>query len=193
MEQRSERIEIVDSKNVSLGQGLIVMHAAECIRAGYGLDDVLKSVDETVARTRSYGLITDLSYAVRGGRIRPSIKWLADKLRLTPILSNTGDGSIGVRNFMVGRRNLLRRFAQHVAGRTRRGKTYRVAIGHANCQNDAEQLSAELLKRLPDIETTYVTELGSAVGVHAGPGALLVAIQEYRPPAKSTDDQHAAT
>ena len=188
--QRSDRITVVDSKNVSLGQGLIVMHAAECVRAGYTLDDVLTSVGETASRTRTFGLIMDLSYAVRGGRIRPSIKWLADQLRLTPILSNTGDGNIGVRNFMVGRRNLLRRFARHVAGQTQRRNTYRVAIGHANCQDEANRLREELLDKLPSIETSYVTELGSAVGVHAGPGALLVSLQEYRPLARSGRSGH---
>ncbi len=179
--QRSDRITVVDSRNVSLGQGLIAMHAAECVRAGYPLDDVLASVGEIAAQTRTYGLVTDLSYAVRGGRIRPSIKWLADRLRLTPILSNSVDGTIGVRNFMAGRRNLLRRFARHVARRAQRGKMYRVAIGHANCRDDADRLREELLDKLPGIEASYVTELGSALGVHAGPGALVVSLQEYRP------------
>ncbi len=179
--QRSDRITVVDSRNVSLGQGLIAMHAAECVRAGYPLDDVLASVGEIAAQTRTYGLVTDLSYAVRGGRIRPSIKWLADRLRLTPILSNSVDGTIGVRNFMAGRRDLLRRFARHVARRAQRGKMYRVAIGHANCRDDADRLREELLDKLPGIETSYVTELGSALGVHAGPGALVVSLQEYRP------------
>lgn len=179
--QRSDRITVVDSRNVSLGQGLIAMHAAECVRAGYPLDDVLASVGEIAAQTRTYGLVTDLSYAVRGGRIRPSIKWLADRLRLTPILSNSVDGTIGVRNFMAGRRDLLRRFARHVARRAQRGKMYRVAIGHANCRDDADRLREELLDKLPGIEASYVTELGSALGVHAGPGALVVSLQEYRP------------
>ena len=179
--QRSDRITVVDSRNVSLGQGLIAMHAAECVRAGYPLDDVLASVGETAAQTRTYGLVTDLSYAVRGGRIRPSIKWLADRLRLTPILSVSIDGTIGVRNFMAGRRDLLRRFARHVARRAQRGKIYRVAIGHANCQDDADRLREHLLNKLPGIESSYITELGSALGVHAGPGALVVSLQEYQP------------
>ena len=179
--QRSDRITVVDSRNVSLGQGLIAMHAAECVRAGYPLDDVLASVGETAAQTRTYGLVTDLSYAVRGGRIRPSIKWLADRLRLTPILSISIDGTIGVRNFMTGRRDLLRRFARHVARRAQRGKIYRVAIGHANCQDDADRLREHLLNKLPGIESSYITELGSALGVHAGPGALVVSLQEYQP------------
>ena len=179
--QRSDRITVVDSRNVSLGQGLIAMYAAECVRAGYPLDDVLASVGEIAAQTRTYGLVTDLSYAVRGGRIRPSIKWLADRLRLTPILSNSVDGTIGVRNFMAGRRDLLRRFARHVARRAQRGKMYRVAIGHANCRDDADRLREELLDKLPGIEASYVTELGSALGVHAGPGALVVSLQEHRP------------
>lgn len=188
--QRSDHITVVDSRNVSLGQGLIAMHAAECVRAGYSLDGVLTSVDEIATQTRTFGLVKDLSYAVRGGRIRPSIKWLADRLRLTPILSNTIDGTIGVRNFMVGRRDLLRRFARHVARRTQPEKIYRVAIGHANCQDDANRLREELLDKLPGIESSYVTELGSAVGVHAGPGALLVSIQEYRPLSSNGRSKH---
>ena len=82
---------------------------------------------------------------------------------------------------MAGRRDLLSRFARHVARRAKQGKTYRVAIGHANCEENAKRLHEELLDKLPDIESSYVTELGSALGVHAGPGALVVSLQEYRP------------
>ena len=91
---------------------------------------------------------------------------------------------------MAGRRDLLRRFARHVARRTQPEKTYRVAIGHANCQDDANRLREELLDKLPGIESSYVTELGSAVGVHAGPGALLVSIQEYRPLSSNGRSKH---
>lgn len=82
---------------------------------------------------------------------------------------------------MAGRRDLLRRFARHVARRAQRGKIYRVAIGHANCRDDADRLREHLLNKLPGIESSYITELGSALGVHAGPGALVVSLQEYQP------------
>ena len=58
----------------------------------------------------------------------------------------------------------------------------RVAIGHALCEPEAVELESMLRKELPATTRTYITDLGTAIGVHGGPGTLVVAVQHYTPP-----------
>ena len=59
-------------------------------------------------------------------------------------------------------------------------KKYRISIGHANCAEDAHVLMDFITKGFKNIESIDLLEIGSALGVHTGPGALLVGIQKYK-------------
>ena len=178
----SGRVHVVDSRNASLGQGQIAMFAAECAKAGLDIDSTMAAVMEIIPRTTSYCLIRDLSYAVRGGRIAASKKRIADWLKLTPVVRTRPDGRISAQGILPGRRNLLPKFARYIARDCSRDADLHLAIGHAVCLEDAERLQSMLLERLPNIRRSSMTELGSALGAHGGPGAIVAAVQEYTDP-----------
>ena len=81
------RIHVINPRNASLGQGLLVTCAAECAKEGLSIDATLTAVRTMIPQTCTYGLLNDLRYAVRGGRVPRYIKTIADLLRLTAILS----------------------------------------------------------------------------------------------------------
>ncbi|MDZ7644429.1 MAG: DegV family protein [Woeseiaceae bacterium] len=178
------RVHVVNSLNASLGQGLVAVFAAECAAAGLDFDSALAAVDAAIAETYSFALVKNLRSAVRGGRVPASRKLLADVLRLTPVLRTEPDGRITARGVLLGRGDLLPRFARYIARRLDDRLTWRIAIAHAVCEPDAHDLAALLAKRVPSVERITVTELGSALGAHAGPGALVVAAQRHRTPAE---------
>lgn len=175
------RVIAVDSRNASLGQGLVAMSAARMASQGLGLDEITTRLDDVIRRTRTFGLLDDLRYAVRGGRVHRSKKLVADLLRLRPVLTNFPDGTIGAGGFVLGRRNSTRKFARFVSRRMDAGKRYRLAIGHACNPREAERLLDLLLER-PGIDSHYLTEVGPALGAHGGPGMLVVGLQEIGPP-----------
>ena len=57
-----------------------------------------------------------------------------------------------------------------------------IPVGHANCPDDAAELEKLLRRDLPQIERLTMAQLGSALGVHAGPGSLVVAVQPFTTP-----------
>lgn len=167
----------IDSGNVSLGQGLVVLAAAELAAAGRSVDEIAVALGELIAQTRTWALLGSLDHAVRGGRVAPSKRWLARLLRLEPILATFPDGSIGVGGALLGKRDRSRRFARWVARRARGVARWRLAVGHADAPEAAKQLLAELQARIPGIERSILVEIGTALGVHGGPGSLVVALQ----------------
>ena len=179
------RIHVVNSRNASLGQGLLAVAAAEYAKAGLSVEDAIAAVDKLIPETRTYGLLKDLRFAVRGGRVPRWVKTIADLLRATAIIRTVPDGRVASGTFLFGRRNRIPRFARYVARLTPAAGTLDVAIGHALCPEDAAELEHELQQRLHNIHRTTITDIGAALGVHGGPGTLIVATQPYSRPAAS--------
>ena len=51
----------------------------------------------------------------------------------------------------------------------------RIAVAHANRPESGQRLHELLVENVPDLVSSYMTELGAVVSAHAGPGALLAA------------------
>lgn len=173
------RIHVVNSRNASLGQGLLAVLAAECASAGLDVDSALAALDAAIPVTLTFALIPDLRYAVRGGRVPATVKTLADLFRVLPVLRTTADGAVKARGVLRRGRNRLPRFARFIARRIAKDRPLRIAIGHAVCHDEALELESLLRKHLADVRSSSITSLGSAVGVHGGPGTLVVGTQEH--------------
>jgi DegV family protein with EDD domain len=172
------RIHVVDSLNGSLGQGQLAVLAAECAEAGLDVETTLAAIREQVPETRTYAILSDLRYAVRGGRLPRWVKSVADFLRLNPIICTTRDGRVSLSGFMFGSHNRTERFARYIAGRAPKGPV-EIGIGHAICEVDALELENYLRKLVPDIGKLVVTGLGTGIGVHGGPHTLLVSVRPF--------------
>ena len=172
------RIHVLDSLNASLGQGQLAVLAAECAEAGLDVETTLAAVREQVPETKTYAILSDLRYAVRGGRLPRWVKSVADFLRLNPIICTTRDGRVSLSGFMFGSHNRIERFARYIAGRVPKGPV-EIGIGHAICEVDARELENYLRKLVPDIGKLVVTGLSTGIGVHGGPHTLLVSVRPF--------------
>ena len=175
----------LDSRNASIGQGLVVLRAAEMAAEGRTVDDIALALGEVIAGTRTWALLGSIDHAVRGGRVSASKRRLARLLRLEPVLATLPDGRIGMGGALWGRRRRLRRFARWIARRTDASRDWRFAVGHADAPQAAAALVEELRAALPGMEQAFVTEIGTALGVHGGPGTLVVSVQARCRPVQS--------
>lgn len=178
------QVTVLDSRNVSVGLGLVVQAAAEVAAAGAEAAEVIAAATSAIDNTRIYGAIPDLSHAVRGGRIPQPWRWLGSWLPVTFIIALDAGG---VRMRGITLRNgdriaaLLKpalRDVQRTSGNSSR--PLRLLIGHAAVPALAEALRKQCLTQFPTAESVVVTELGPAIGVHGGPGTLALAVQTSR-------------
>jgi DegV family protein with EDD domain len=172
-------LQIVDSLNVSVGQGLLTVRAAQLAEQGLRGEQLAAAIAAEAGGVHTFALVPDLTNAVRSGRIKALVKLIADLLHLTPILSNTQSGKIGISGFMFGRHNLVARFAKHTLSQLGGNRSWEYAIAHGYHEaSDAQQLDELLSKQMPDAECAWKTEIGTALGVHAGMAALVVAFRD---------------
>ena len=176
-------ITVYDSLNAACGQALLALWAAEAAAAGWSRREIVSGLDELVPKTRTFAMARDLTWGVRGGRVKPWMHWLASKLRLNPVLANTLDGQLAARGVIRGRGEpAVRRYARFLARRMKSGTTYRILISQANCRDDARLLRDLLLTAHPEVDACWIEDASPAVGVHAGPGSLIVGLQPWIAP-----------
>lgn len=174
----SDRITVLDSGTISVGQGLVVIRAAKLAAEGLSGTKLHQQIEQEISGIRSFALVTDLSNAVRSGRVKPAVKRIADWLRLTPILAETDDGRIATTGFIPGKYKLVPRFAKRIAAAVGTDKRWEIAICHGpDDQPRADQLCQALLNLLPESYLAWTTVTGAALGVHAGMEALIVALR----------------
>jgi DegV family protein with EDD domain len=166
-----------NSLNASLGQGQIAVYAAKCAKNGKDIHSTLEELNTIRKNTITFGLIPNLKFAVQGGRVPKTVKLIADIFRLTPILVSTDDGFIVTKKFLFGKNHILKRFAKYIAKNTSCNKKINISIGHAIAYEDAKTLKKFLETEIEQINEFKITELGTAIGVHGGPGAIMVGVQ----------------
>jgi DegV family protein with EDD domain len=176
-------VTVYDSLNAACGQALLTLWAAEAAALGWSRREIVSGLDELRPKTQTFALARDLTWGVRGGRVKPWMEWVARNLRLNPVLANTADGRLSARGVVAGRgEQAVRRFANFLTRRMQSGTVYRILISQANCKDDARLLRDLLLTAHPEVDACWIEEASPAVGVHAGPGCLIVGLQPWVAP-----------
>jgi len=185
-------IRIFDTKNASSGQGLIALYAAEAVAAGCDEGELLDLIESARLKTRTYAVIDDLSFAVRGGRLPSWLKKVADFLHLTPVIATEPGGKIKPVGVIFGKEKRAERFASWISKRYKNPDSYRLMVGHCDNESEAKKLRDKLVTSLPTVHSAFLTSVGTAIGAHAGPATLVVGIQEYIAPqrANAAEDWH---
>ncbi|MEO6064915.1 MAG: DegV family protein, partial [Lysobacterales bacterium] len=167
----------------SVAQGLLAIDAAEAAAAGFDVDAVVARVESMRERTRLFALIADPSYGVRGGRAPRLAEPLTRWLRVRLIVGMNRQGRMSLAGLLGGNAQVPERFGAWIARRCRGNShaRWRINIGHCDDPQGAARLADALRNRLPSLDACWIGDAGTGIGAHAGPGALIVGVQEWLP------------
>lgn len=167
-------VQVLDSKNVSIGLGLIVREAVEAIAAGAPLSEVQRRVEWAIANVRIFISVETMAYLIRGGRVSKFRGALANALNLKPILTmnSAGKPEAVAKTFggQQGHKKLMELVKREATGK----RNLRFMVAHANAPETAAYYANELRKYFETREVPVVA-VSPALGAHAGPGAAAVA------------------
>ncbi|MCX7120743.1 MAG: DegV family EDD domain-containing protein [Gammaproteobacteria bacterium] len=177
------QITVIDTLNVSAGQGLIALYAAEASLAGRSHDDIVKMTNDIIYKTEFYAAITQLDFLVHGGRLPIKLKYFMDFFKLTPLVTVNNEGKVKPHRLLFGRKNLSCKLFKFMKNRIDPNKKYRFSVVHADLETEAYKLATLIKQQFADqIDEIYILPCCASLAVHAGPGALGIAIQEYTAP-----------
>jgi DegV family protein with EDD domain len=162
------RIEVIDTQNVSLCQGWMVIEAARAALAGASFEEVVNTVLRLIPITRMVQTADTLKYLYMGGRIGKAQHMVGTLLNIKPLISMV-DGVIvplGQARSRMRAYQMMVDFVESTVGE--KGKI-KIAYVHAGALQEVEKIKALIEQRFTCIES-FIAELSPALAVHTGPG-----------------------
>ena len=161
------RIEVVDTRNVSLCQGWMVIEAARDALAGFSLDDALERVRRMIPITQMIQTADTLKYLYMGGRIGKAQQLVGSVLKIKPLIGMK-DGVIVALGKAHSRLQAYTAMSNMVADAVGKGRV-KVAYVHAGARQEAGKIK-ELVEAKVGVVESFFAELSPALAVHTGPG-----------------------
>jgi hypothetical protein len=166
-------IAVLDSRNVSVGQGLVVREAARAARGGATHAEVLAVAASAVSRARLYAAVPSLDMLVRGGRVTAGQRALANALGVVPLLTLDPSGRARAGGASRGFPRACAKLVGKALARTRGLPAPTFGVAHFEAPSLAERIAEELLSRRPGSDA-FIVEVAPVLAAHAGPGAVAV-------------------
>ena len=163
-------VHVVDSLCVSVGLGLIAMAAARVAKAGGKLAEVLEETRKAISQTQIRGLLDTLQYLLKGGRITKAKALVGTLLNVKPILT-IRDGEIVQAGMARSYAKGIDQLFEFVKSRP---NLQEVAIVQSTVPEEANAIKARIASIMEE-KRILMARLGAGLGVHGGPGTILVA------------------
>ncbi|MFP4198250.1 MAG: DegV family protein [Halanaerobium sp.] len=167
-----QRITIIDSKAASVGQGLLVYQAAKWLQEGKEVETVVEKLMEDASRLEHIFAVGDLEMLKRGGRISRTKAVMADVLNIKPIL-HIQDGEILAHDIVRGKKRMISYLIKEIEKKADQPENQILALTYSQNKKYALKLKEEIETKFKPQEV-FISEIGAAVGSHAGPGTLAV-------------------
>lgn len=170
---------VVDSKNISLGTGLIAITAGELIEKNYSFEIIKEKLMQVAKNTKIFFCVETLEYLKRGGRIGLVTCAVGTLLELKPIISCNEDGIYYNVTKCIGRKNSIKKTIEMAEKYAKSFNSCKIAIGNGHAYEEATNMAQKIKEELRNIKYLIESSISPALGVHTGPGLIGVVVQEF--------------
>lgn len=171
-----EKIYVVDTKSVAIGSGILAQMALKLAESGMSAKDIAQRITEERDNVCVVAMLDTLEFLKRGGRISKTVAFAGGLLSIKPVVC-IQDGEIVMLGKARGSKqgnNLLVSEIEKAGGVDFEKP---VLLGYTGMSDLLLQKYIEDSGHLWKHSTSALqtTIIGSAIGTHAGPGAIAVA------------------
>jgi DegV family protein with EDD domain len=159
-------VRVIDTRAVSMAQGLLCIEIAEVAQSGASLDQLAEHVEALTAKVGVVAMLDTLEHLVKGGRIGGARALLGQVLSIKPLLE-LKDGVVAEAGRQRTKAKALAAIAEVAKSRA---PLRRFALVHGDSP-EVKHLEA-LVADIPTEFPLIVTDMGPVVGTHGGPGII---------------------
>ena len=165
------KVWIIDSLNLSTGVGLLALRAAELRDLGLSAGNIEQELLASVPKLRVSFVIDTMEYLYKGGRCTALQALAGSMLKIHPIIEVRPDGTLGVKSkargtLRKGYQMLLDDLEAHLPELDRK----RIFVTHTSTSEEDVQFLVNEVKRIAAPRELRVTQAGSVISSHCGPG-----------------------
>ena len=171
-----DRVHVLDTKTVCIGQRLLLQYGLRMAHAGSSAAEIVAALEQAKSRIRIYALLDTLEYLKKGGRISAATALAGSLLSIKPIVS-VEDGAVQMAGKARGSKqggNLLRQLVEKAGGIDCSMPAVLAYSGLTDTLLQKFSAESEALWAGRDAPMP-VSSIGSTIGTHVGPGAIAVA------------------
>lgn len=169
----SANITVIDTRNVSAGEALLVLEALKMAKAGKSADEIKSGIEALIPRTHFHIVFETLDNLKRGGRIGSAQAFIGGVLQMKPILT-VKHGKLEPLERVRTMPKAIARLKELAVNDLRGKPEFSYMVLHAAAPEAAAQVAKDLTETLGK-PPTMVLEAGASVATHSGPGAVGVA------------------
>ncbi|MGM0217008.1 DegV family protein [Enterococcus sp. AZ126] len=170
------KIDVIDSKQNSAAQGLLVMSANEWIQEGLSFEEIVERTKNKRSQLKILVSVDDLDPMVESGRIPQFAGKIAKKINLKPIVSLNNEGEGTLSEFAFSLEGNERKIIKQLKKWHEKNKIQRYAIIHANSPERALRWEKNLIEQL-GFQPSYKMDISTVVAMSAGQGSVAVAVE----------------
>lgn len=178
LEEDGIESKIIDTKQVSYSEGFLTVYAQKMISEGKEFEQIVLELERIKSGAKLYGMVTDLKYLVKGGRVKPLKGFVGSLLKINPLL-HIIDGVIEPHSSVRGKAKALKKFREVLEEDLKDAKEYYFSVLYAT--DEVKDELKEEVKNLIINSAIYVEErITSVLTTHTGPSVQAVAYLKIR-------------
>lgn len=167
-----DKLHVIDSMSLSTGIGVQLLYAAQLVREGKSVSEIIELVENRRSKVRASFVVETLTYLARGGRCKPVTALLGNTLKLKPQIV-VERGAMGVsRKYRGKQSSVILKYVRDLEDALLHADPTCVFITHSGCEVELLEEVQAYLKSLNRFENIYTTRAGGAISCHCGPGTL---------------------
>lgn len=166
------RIEVVDSKAASCGQGFLVYLAAKYKEQGKTIDEVKEYVMDNRKKLYHFFSVDDLKHLERGGRIGKGTAVVGNMLNIKPVLYVNEKGELKSLTKVRGKKKVVRELVRNMEENIDGNELDTVFISHS--ESDLVDDLCNLIKEKFKVKEIIINYIGVVIGSHTGQGTIAV-------------------
>ena len=170
-----KRIEVVDTRSLAMGQGYMVLAAAEAAAKGASIEEAIAAADDVRSRSFLFGSLATLRYIAMSGRVSSLAAGMAGLLDIKPILS-LQNGKLELLEKIRTQSKSWNRAIELVIEKAAGRRIEKMSILTVKALEAGRQFEALLRAAVPCPEDAIVTEIPPGLSVHTGAGMVAVVV-----------------
>lgn len=170
--EAEEKIFVIDSENLSTGNGLLVIEAAIMAQAGKTAKEIAAHIEAIKPKVKASFVVDTLTYLHRGGRCSGVAALAGSALKLHPKIVVEDGGMKPDKKYRGKMKKVILDYAKEMEPQLLNAKKDRVFITHSGCEAEVLESVREYLESLQYFDEILITRAGGVISSHCGPGTL---------------------
>lgn len=167
-----ENVRVVDSRNLSTGQGLVVLKAWELAQSLNSMDELKAALDEFTGRVEASFVLDRLDYMVKGGRCSGAAALGANLLNLKPCIEVRDGKMLVVKKYRGKYDRCLYNYVKDRLSQRNDLDKGTLFITHTPVSDTCMDAVQDAVRECDSFDNIYETDAGCTVSCHCGPGTL---------------------